>query len=168
MPQPLSETVSVRRCSSLLSLTSIVISDAPADMEFWAISRMLSDSSRMALSVQVFVENAVYLIGGESAVDIVVDRHDGGESARADAAAGFDGEARVVTALAGADAESLAYLVEDSLRAFDIAGGSETYGDVVSALGAQSELGVKVDTPYTFSSGTSIPSAIIACTSNGR
>ena len=89
----------------------------------------------MALSVQVFVENAVYLIGGESAVDIVVDRHDGSESARADAAAGFDGEARVVTALAGADAESLAYLVEDSLRAFDIAGGSETYGDVVSALG---------------------------------
>lgn len=77
MPQPLSETVSVRRCSFLLSLTSIVISDAPADMEFWAISRMLSDSSRMALSVQVFVENAVYLIGGESAVDIVVDRHDG-------------------------------------------------------------------------------------------
>jgi len=94
----------------------------------------------MALSVQVFVENAVYLIGSESAVDIVVDRHDGGKSARADAAAGFDGEACVVTALAGADAESLAYLVEDSLRAFDIAGGSETYGDIVSALGAQSEL----------------------------
>ena len=41
------------------------------------------------------------------------------------------------------DAESLAYLVEDSLRAFDIAGGSETYGDVVSALGTQSELGVE-------------------------
>lgn len=32
MPQPLSETVSESRCSFVSSLTSIVISDAPAEM----------------------------------------------------------------------------------------------------------------------------------------
>ena len=81
--------------------------------------------------------------GGEAAVYVVVDHHDGGQAARADAPAGVQGEQPVAGDAAGGDVQLLLHRAEHIRGALYVAGGAQAHGDLVLPLGVQGEEGVE-------------------------
>ena len=123
MPQPLSVTVMASVSPGTDSSIRIVVSDAPARIEFCTMSITFSESSRMALR-RVLGEDLIDVLRHKAAVNVLVDREDRGEAAGADAAAGRQREQAVLRTFLRLDAELRDEAVEHLVRALDVAGGA--------------------------------------------
>ena len=84
-------------------------------------------------------------VGGETAVDLVTNHGDGGETAGTDATEGVEGEFAVSGALAHGDTEVALEGIQHLLGATDVAGGTEADVDGVLALGLHGEEAVEGD-----------------------
>lgn len=106
-----------------------------------------------AVDLFVLGEDAGDEVGGETAVDLVANHGDGGETAGTDATEGVEGELAVSGALAHGDAEVALEGIQHFLSATDVAGGTEADVDGVLALGLHGEEAVEGDDAIDFSHG---------------
>ena len=93
----------------------------------------------------VLGEDAGDEVGGETAVDLLADHGDGGQTAGTDATEGVQAELAVGGAFADLDAQLTAEGIEDLLGAADVAGGTQADVDGVLALGLHGEEAVEGD-----------------------
>jgi len=92
-------------------------------------------------------------VGGETAVDLVANHGDGGETAGTDATEGVQGELAVGGALADLDAQVTLEGIQHFLGATDVAGGTEADVDGVLALGLHGKEAVEGDDAIDLSHG---------------
>ena len=97
--------------------------------------------------VDLFVlgEDAGDKVGGETAVDLLANHGDGGQTTSTDATEGVQAELAVGGALANLDAQVTLEGIEDLLGATDVAGGTQADVDGVLALGLHGEEAVEGD-----------------------
>ena len=108
----------------------------------------LGDALFAVLSpVDLFVlgDDAGDEVGGETAVDLLADHGDGGQTTGTDATEGVQGELAVGGALTHGDAKFAAEGVEDLLSTTHIAGGTQADVDGMLALGLHGEEAVEGD-----------------------
>ena len=95
------------------------------------------------LSLAELAQDADGLLGGEVAVGLAVDHHDGGEGAAAQAGDLVEGEHAVLGGLTVDDAQLLRDGGADALRAVDVARRALTEHDLIGAHGGETEIAVE-------------------------
>jgi hypothetical protein len=124
-------------------------------------ARIFRQGKRAVCGLLIFFQNAVDVLGDKTAVNVVVNNHDGSQSARAYAAHRVIRELPVGGDAARLDAEAFDNLFGDAAGTPDIAGRAKTHGNLVFALRVERELGIKRDDPVDLLERQVMPSAMI-------